>query len=131
MIVQSQNGINSLTADQVHAVFFGQVTDWKDIGGLDAPIQVWTYAQGEDIQQVFERYGMANQQVTSLARLAVSAQDMLNSVANDPNAIGFLPASWVKGNVKNIYKVASVPVLVITRSEPQGVLRELIACLQK
>ena len=131
VIVQSQNAINSLTVAQVHAVFLGQVTNWKDLGGVDNPIQVWTYAQGEDVQQVFEQDGMEYQQVTSLARLAVSAQDMLNSVAKDPDSIGFLPADWVKGNVKNIYKVASVPVLAITRSQPQGALRELIACLQK
>jgi hypothetical protein len=131
VIVQSQNSISSLTVDQVHAIFLGQVTDWKDIGGSDAPIQVWTYAQGEDVQQIFEQDVMNSQTVTSLARLAVSAQDMLNSVAQDPNAIGFLPADWVKGNVKNIYKVAPVPLLAITRSEPQGALRELIACLQK
>ena len=99
---------------------------------MDMPIQVWTYAQGEDVQQVFEKDVMENQQVTSFARLAVSAQDMLNSVANDPDSIGFLPAAWVKGNVKSIYTVASsVPVLAITRSEPQGALKELIACLQK
>ena len=131
VIVQSQNSINSLTVDQVHAVFLGQVTNWKDLGGSDMPIQVWTYAQGEDVQQVFEQNVIENQQVTSFARLAVSAQNMLDSVAQDPNSIGFLPAAWVKGNVKNIYKVASVPLLAITRSEPQGALRELIACLQK
>ena len=32
---------------------------------------------------------------------------------------------------RGLYQVAIVPVLVITRSEPQGVIQELIACLQK
>jgi hypothetical protein len=131
VIVQSQNSLNQLTANQVHAIFLGQVTNWKDLDGMDMPIQVWTYAQGEDVQQVFEQDVMENQQVTSFARLAVSAQDMLNSVANDPDSIGFLPAAWMKGKVKNMYTVASVPLLAITRSQPQGALKELIACLQK
>ena len=65
-----------LTADQVHSIFLGQVTNWKDVGGSDMPIQVWTYAQGEDIQQIFEQNVMEDQPVTSLARLAVSVQNM-------------------------------------------------------
>ncbi len=99
MIVQSQNNIDNLTADQVHSIFLGQVTNWKDVGGSDMPIQVWTYAQGEDIQQIFEQNVMNNQPVTSLARLAVSAQNMSNSIANNAGSIGFMPRSLETGNV--------------------------------
>jgi PBP superfamily domain len=130
VIVQSQNNIDNLTADQVHSIFLGQVTNWKDVGGSDMPIQVWTYSQGEDIQQIFEQNVMGNQQVTSLARLAVSVQNMSDSVTNNAGAIGFLPRSLETANVKNIYETASVPVLAITKSEPQGVVKELISCLQ-
>src|ERR1700690_2211363 len=130
VIVQSQNNIDNLTADQVHSIFLGQITNWKYVGGSDLPIQVWTYAQGEDIQQVFSRNGINEQQVTSLARLAVSAQNMSDSVANNAGSIGFLPRSWVTSNVKSVYEITSLPVLAITKSEPQGVVKELIACLQ-
>ena len=131
VIVQSQNSTDNLTADQVHSIFLGQVTNWKDVGGSDMPIQVWTYAQGEDIQQIFEQNVMNNQPVTSLARLAVSAQNMSDSVANNAGSIGFLPHSLVTNSVKDIYKIASVPVLAITKSQPQGAVNDLIACLQK
>jgi hypothetical protein len=131
VIVQPQNNIDALTVDQVHSIFLGQVTNWKDIGGLDMPIQVWTYAQGEDVQQIFERHVMNNQQVTSLARLAVSAQNMFDSIANNAGSIGFLPRSLVTNSVKDIYKIASVPVLAITKVQPQGDAEDLIACLQK
>ena len=46
VIVQPQNNTDNLTADQIHSIFLGQVTNWKDVGGSDMPIQVWTYAQG-------------------------------------------------------------------------------------
>ena len=131
VIVQSQNNIDNLTADQIHSIFLGQVTDWKDVGGSDLPIQVWTYAQGEDIQQIFEQNVMNNQPVTSLARLAVSAQNMLDSVGNDAGSIGFLPHSLETANVHDVYKVASEPLLAITKSQPQGAVNDLIACLQK
>ncbi|HEY9152249.1 MAG TPA: substrate-binding domain-containing protein [Anaerolineales bacterium] len=131
VIVQSQNSINQLTADQVHSIFLGQVTNWKDIGGSDMPIQVWTYAPGVDIQQIFEQDVMINQQVTSLARLAVSAQNMLDAISKDSGAIGLLPHSLETSNVKSVYKIASAPLLAITKSQPQGTVKDLIACLQK
>ena len=131
VIVQSQNNIDNLTADQVHSIFLGQVTDWKDVGGSDMPIQVWTYGQGEDIQQIFEQNVMNNQPVTSLARLAVSAQNMSDSIANNAGSIGFLPRSLETANVRDVYKVTSEPLLAITKSQPQGVVNDLIACLQK
>ncbi len=130
VIVQSQNNIDNLTADQVHSIFLGQVTNWKDVGGLDMPIQVWTYAQGEDIQQIFEQAIMDGQPIASLARLAVSAQNMSDSVANNAGSIGFLPRSLESASLKNVYEIVSVPVLAITKSQPQGTVNELIACLQ-
>ena len=130
VIVQSQNNIDNLTADQVHSIFLGQVTNWKDVGGSDMPIQVWTYAQGEDIQQIFEQNVMNNQPVTSLARLAVSAQSMLDSIANNAGSIGFMPRSLETGNVRDVYKTPSEPVLAITKSQPEGEMKDLLACLQ-
>jgi PBP superfamily domain len=130
VIVQSQNNINQLTADQIHSIFLGQVTDWKDVGGSDTPIQVWTYAQSEDIQQIFEQNVMNSQPVTSLARLAVSAQNMLDSIAKNAGSIGYLPRSLETANVHDVYKVASEPLLAITKSQPQGAVNNLVACLQ-
>jgi len=131
VIVQSQNNIDNLTVDQIHSIFLGQVTDWKDVGGSGLPIQVWTYAQGEDIQQIFEQNVMNNQPVTSLARLAVGAQNMLDSIAKNAGSIGYLPHSLETANVHDVYKVAPEPLLAITKSQPQGVVNDLIACLQK
>ncbi len=130
VIVQPQNNTDNLTPDQIHSIFLGQVADWKDVGGSDMPIQVWTYAQGEDIQQIFEQNVMNNQPVTSLARLAVSAQNMLDSIAKNVGSIGYLPRSLETANVRDVYKAISEPLLAITKSQPQGAVNNLIACLQ-
>ena len=86
--------------------------------------------KGEDIQQIFEQNVMNNQPVTSLARLAVSAQNMLDSIAKNAGSIGYLPRSLETSNVHDVYKVASEPLLAITKSQPQGAVNNLIACLQ-
>ncbi|HUI89304.1 MAG TPA: substrate-binding domain-containing protein [Anaerolineales bacterium] len=131
VIVQAKNNVGNLTVDQIHSIFLGQVANWKDVGGADMPIQVWTYSPNEDIQQIFERNVMDDQQVTSSARLAVSAQNMLDSIARAADAVGFLPRGLETSSVHDVYRIASAPILAITNSEPQGALNELIACLQK
>ena len=131
VIVSSQNQVGQLTVEQVHSIFLGQVTDWKEVGGPDTPIQVWTYAPGEDIQQIFERNAMDGQRVTaSSARLAVSARDMLDSVSKDDSSIGFLPHSLETSNVRKVYKVAAAPLLVMLKAQSDPRTRELVACLQ-
>ncbi|HUH96188.1 MAG TPA: substrate-binding domain-containing protein [Anaerolineales bacterium] len=131
VIVPSPSSLGPLTLDQVHSIFLGQAADWREVGGPELPIQVWTYAQAEDIQQIFEQNVMNDQPVTSLARLAVSAQDMLDSVARNAGAVGFLPRSWETSEVRAVYRVASEPVLAITAVQPQGASKDLIECLQK
>ncbi len=130
VIVPSQNGLDKLTVDQVHAIFLGQVADWKDLGGTDEPIQVWTYAQGVDIQQIFEQYAMNGQRVTPSARLAVSAKNMLDSVVKDASSIGFLPRSLETKDVRAVYKVASMPVLALLKPFSGVRTKGLVACLQ-
>ena len=131
IIDHPQAGVGSLTQDQVQQLFSGRITNWKDVGGNDLPVQVWTYSQGEDIQQVFDRLVMDGEPVTSLARLAVSAQSMSDSVGKTPGAIGYLPRRWKIGNVREALKAATVQILAVTRGEPAGAVRDLIACLQK
>ncbi len=125
-----QAGVGALTLDQVRQLFSGRLTNWKDVGGNDLPVQVWTFASGEDIQQLFDRLVMNGQPVTSLARLAVSAQAMSDGVGNTPGSIGYLPRRWKAGNIREALKAATVPVLAITRSQPAGPEKDLLSCLQ-
>ncbi len=130
MVNHPQGGVGALTLEQVRQLFSGRVTNWKDVGGNDLPVQVWTFSPGEDIQQIFESAVMHGQPLSSFARLAVSAQAMSDGVGNTPGSIGYLPRRWKAGNVREALKVATVPVLVLARTEPQGPERDLIACLQ-
>ncbi len=131
VVVNLQAGVSSLSANQVRDLFAGQITSWKDAGGNDMPVQVWTFDSSEDIQQVFDQIDMAGRSITSQARLAVSAQNMSNSVAGNPGSIGILTRRLKTNNTQDVFGGVSVPVLAITKSEPQGAVKQLIACLQK
>lgn len=130
VVVQPQTAVGSLTLNQVRQLFSGQVTQWKDIGGADIPVQVWTYSRAEDVQLIFDRVVMHGQPIVSLARLAVSAQAMSDSVGATPGSIGFLPRRWKVGNTNAVLVVSSVPVLAVVAYPPLGAVRELLGCLQ-
>ena len=131
VIVNPQNPTSRLTADQVRGLFSGQIRNWQKINHSNAPVQVWVFAPGEDVQQIFDQTILEDTPVTSLARQASSPEEMIQAVAKDANAVGILTRGWKAENVNDVYSVATVPVLVLTPSEPQGALAELIACLQK
>jgi hypothetical protein len=92
--------------------------------------QVWVYSSDADLQGVFDQLVMKGRSVTSFASVAVSPQIMSDVLNSESNAVGFLPRHWKMGNVREVFSAGRVPVLAITRSEPQGAVIELISCLQ-
>lgn len=131
VIVNPQNPIHKLSADQVSGLFRGQIQTWKDITGVDSPVVIWVYPQGEDVQQVFEQALLAGSPISSAARLANSPEEVAQAVAKDMNAVGILTRGWKTGDVVEVFVAASVPVLVITPTSPKGARAALLACLQK
>ena len=122
VVTQRQSPIQNLSTEDARALFAGQG---------DPSVQVWVYASGEDIQEAFDRLVMQGQNITPAARLAVDPQQMSDTLVNEPNTVGILPRHWKAGDAREVLSVGSVPVLVITPDEPQGVVKQLIGCLQR
>ena len=92
--------------------------------------QVWVYPSDADMQEVFDQLVMKGRSVSSSARIAVSVQNMTDVLKSETAAIGILPRHWVTGDLREVYSAGTVPVLAVTKSEPQGVVVDLISCLQ-
>lgn len=122
IVTHRQSPVQNLTLESARALFAGHG---------DPSVQVWVYASEEDVQQVFDQFVMAGLNVTSSARVALTPQQMSDTLVNESNAIGILPRHWKAGDDREVFTVTTVPVLALTNSAPQGVIKELIACLQK
>ncbi|MBI4732462.1 MAG: hypothetical protein HY781_10150 [Chloroflexi bacterium] len=131
VIVNPQSPINSLTADEVLGLFTGSIQNWQEVNGDDAKVQVWVFAAGEDVQQIFEQTALGGAPVTSLARLAPDPEEMAQAIAGDVNTVGILTRHWKMGNVSDVYTVDTVPVLALTLSEPNAAIMGILPCLQK
>ena len=82
-------------------------------------------------QQVFDQFVMKGRSVSSSAKVAVSPQQMSDTLNNEPNTVGILPKHWKAGDSRYVYTIPNVPVLAITKVEPQGAVKAILTCLQK
>ena len=130
VIANRQNPVSSLTGKQVRDLFTGQIQNWKELEGADAPVQVWVFPAGDDIQQIFDQNALGGSPFTSMARLANSPDEMSLAIANDVNAVGILSRHWKAGNVSDVYTISNIPVLAITPAQPSAILAGIIACLK-
>ena len=123
VVTHRESPVQNLSLEEAGALFAGRG---------DPAVQVWVYASETDVQKVFDQFVMAERSVTSSARLAVNPQEMSDMLVNESNAVGILPRHWKVGDdVREVFSVATVPVLAITQAEPESVIKELLACLQK
>ena len=121
IVTHRQSPVQNLSMEDARALFAGRG---------DPSVQVWVYAEGEDVQEVFDRFVMQGGSVMPSARLAANPHQMADILVNENNSVGILPRHWKAAEAREVLSVAMVPVLAITNSEPQGLVRELIACLQ-
>jgi hypothetical protein len=73
---------------------------------------------------------MQGRSVSSSASIAVSVQDMIDVLKSETAAIGILPRHAMMSDLREVYSAGTVPVLAVTKSEPQGAVVDLISCLQ-
>ena len=121
IVTNRESPIQNLTLSEVQELF---------AQGNDSA-KVWVYASDADVQIVFDQLVMKGRSVTSFAGLATSPQQMSDLINAEKDAVGILPKHWVAGIVRDVFSAGTVPVLAITKEEPQGAVKELISCLQK
>lgn len=117
-----ESPVQNLSLEEIQALFAGQG---------DASVQVWGYGSEADVQIAFDQLVMKGRSVTSFASMAADPQEMSDVLNSESNSVGILPKHWVAGSVREVYSAGVVPVLAITKQEPQGVVGQLISCLQK
>jgi hypothetical protein len=122
IVTHRQSPVQTLNLEETRALFSG-------LG--DPSMQVWVYASDADVQEVFDQLVMEGRIVSPSARVAVHTQQMSDTLVNEPNTIGILPRHWKAGDVREVFSVGTVPVLALTNAEPQGIVKDLIACLQQ
>ena len=92
--VNKRNPINSLTADQIRKIYSGEITNWKEVGGLDAEIVAFQRPVNSGSQTGMESIVMGDvplmEPVTE--HIAGSMEDIIDVISafdGGENAIGY------------------------------------------
>lgn len=120
VVANRESSVQNLTLAEVQDLFAQE----------NPSVQVWVYPSDADIQGVFDQLVMKGRSIFSSAKTAISVQDMSDKLKSDPAAIGILPRYSVTNDLREVYSAGTMPILAITKSEPQGVIVDLISCLQ-
>ncbi len=108
IIVHSDNAVADLTVDQISAIFKGEITNWKDVGGSDGEIVLIGREENSGTRDGFESI-TDTEGACKYRQELTSNGAVLTSVSENPNAIGYVSLSSVKDTVKAISVNGVVP----------------------
>lgn len=90
MIVHRDNPLSVLSEEQIVAIYTGQVMNWREIGGADAPITVVNKAEGRSTLELFLSYFKLRNEDIKPSIIIGDNQQGIRTVAADPHAIGYV-----------------------------------------
>lgn len=151
MIVHKSNPVASLSAEQIKAIFTGQIKNWKEVGGPDQRITVVNKAEGRSTLELFLQYFQLQNRAIKAQVVIGDNQQGIKTVSANPGAIGYvsvgsaefeakqgtpirlLPLKGVEATVANVGNGSfplSRPLLFVTKGEAGASAQQFIAFAQ-
>ena len=97
VIVHSDNAVHQLNLEQIAAVFSGNITNWKELGGSDQPISLYARDDRSGTWDTFKSLVLRKRYKLSTAAQRFESNDELSDlVAADLGAIGFVGLASVR-----------------------------------
>lgn len=99
-ITSTKNPVGNITLKQLHDLYLGRLTDWKDLGGEPAEINLYGVAGPLDGIEYSTRVLLFHHgdQTVSVPRLYVNTEKLEEGIAIDPHGIGMSTLSGVGRN---------------------------------
>jgi hypothetical protein len=128
LVVNVGNNVD-ISREAAADLFGGRIQNWSELSGQDLAVELWAGPASDEARQAFQANVLLGP-VSGNTHLATNPTTALEAVANKTGAVAILPAAWADATVRRIDLGVRVPVIAITATEPTGVIRELLACLQ-
>lgn len=99
IVVNPENPVSDLDIDTIAKIYTGEITNWKDVGGNDAEIVLIGREAGSGTRDGFESITNTKDACQYRQELT-STGDVINTVSQNPDAIGYASLSAVGDSVK-------------------------------
>ena len=99
IVVNPENPVSDLDIDTIAKIYTGEITNWKDVGGNDAEIVLIGREAGSGTRDGFESI-TGTKDACQYRQELTSTGDVINTVSQNPDAIGYASLSAVGESVK-------------------------------
>ena len=111
LVVNKDNTAAELTQAQVKDIYTGKITNWKDVGGKDAPITVVIREPGSGTRSAFgEIIGIEDTELVAGATECKDTGAVQTTVSQNANAIGYMSFSDMDDSVVTPVKYEGVSI---------------------
>lgn len=110
--VNASNPLGEIAMDKLKLIFTGKVTNWKELGGPDAKIVVYSRENSSGTYVFFKEHVLNNADYTVRAQSMPGTAAVVNAVSKEKFGIGYGGAAYAKGiKVLKIKKDAGSPAV--------------------
>jgi len=115
VFVNESNPVKELSLDQLMQIFTGKTKNWKEVGGPDAPITLYSRENSSGTYEFFKEHVLQGRDFAARAQTMPGTAALLQAVAKDKNAIGYGGAAYAAGaKGLAIKKTESSPAISVT-----------------
>ena len=94
--------IHNVSMDQLDEIFEGTINNWKQLGGPNKKINVYSRSEGSSTRAFVEDVMLKGAKFARDAKVFDSAIAMSDAIANDPYGIGYLTNKNLNDKVKTV-----------------------------
>ena len=132
IIVHPSNPVKTLSEAQLKDIFTGKITSWKEVGGSDSAILVVSVALGLGQRSNLMANLLGGSDVTDKARSMQGLVQVVQVVAQAPNAIGYATSATLTPAVAVIPGIEVKQVLgLVTKGAPGADAKKFIDAAAK
>jgi len=115
--VNKENSVTELDLGQLAGIFTGKITNWKDVGGNDAPITVYSRENSSGTYEFFKEHVLKGKDFAATAQTMPGTAALLQEIEKDKNGIGYGGAAYGAGaRALGVKKDAAAPAVYPTEA---------------
>jgi len=131
-VINPANPVKALSAAQLHDIFVGKLTSWKEVGGNDEPIVVVAEIPGLGTRANVVTSFLGGEDITPKARTMQALVQLIQVTGQLSNAISYGNSASINASVAVIAGVEVKQQLgLATKGDPDPDARKLIAAVAK
>lgn len=130
VIVNPDNSVADLTVEQIGKIYTGEISNWSDVGGKDAPIVCIGREAASGTRDGFEEV-TGTKDACKYSQELTSTGDVVQTVAGNPGAIGYASVASVNDTVKAVSIEGTAPTTETIQSGEYKIQRNFVLVTKK